>query len=328
MTFLINPREPSPLVSTSIAAVIAVGVLLLSGCSHSSSPPAAASTSSAAPSAPTAAPHPVEAAKVIFESADYDRQAQVIAGRNRMDLAGALDTLIKVRDLMANRPKTPSAAMGNGGPPKAIMDKMRRLLNPTKLKAMGELRNIMTQREMDVIVKHPKDRAIWLQGAQLDLAADHPRVTVRTDRGDFVLEIRPQGAEITAASFIALASAHFYDHHKFDRFVPGLLIQGGSLNGDGTGGPGYTIPDEDGTMLHDVGTLAMAKTAPNKAGSEFYIALGPAPQLDHHYTVFGLVIQGMDVVRKLTKGDTIISMTVTNLPDGYNTSEGVKIRRA
>ena len=97
--------------------------------------------------------------------------------------------------------------------------------------------------------------------------------------------------------------------------VPGFVIQGGDPNGDGTGGPGYRIADEPSGLLHVEGALAMAKSsAPNSAGSQFYVTLAPQPALDAKYTVFGKVTAGLDVVKAIVVGDIINRVTITESP--------------
>ena len=105
----------------------------------------------------------------------------------------------------------------------------------------------------------------------------------------------------------------FYDGLQFHRVEKGFVIQGGDPKGDGTGGPGYTIPDEASPLKHVDGALAMGR-APNKvnsAGSQFYITIGAQPDLDGGYTVFGHVTSGLDVVRTIAIGDKMTSIVIT-----------------
>jgi peptidylprolyl isomerase/peptidyl-prolyl cis-trans isomerase B (cyclophilin B) len=86
--------------------------------------------------------------------------------------------------------------------------------------------------------------------------------------------------------------------------VPGFVIQGGCPKGDGTGGPGYTLPAEFNKRKHLKGTLAMARTMdPNSAGSQFYICLDAIPHLDNQYTVFGQIVKGHEIPEKIRQGD-------------------------
>ncbi len=105
----------------------------------------------------------------------------------------------------------------------------------------------------------------------------------------------------------------------FHRVIPGFMAQGGDPSGTGTGGSGVNIPAEFNARKHVRGTVAMARTQdPNSADSQFYICFGDQPHLDGQYTVFGQVIQGMDVVDKIHQGDKIKKMTV-QLPDQKKT---------
>jgi peptidyl-prolyl cis-trans isomerase B (cyclophilin B) len=143
-------------------------------------------------------------------------------------------------------------------------------------------------------------------------AAGTRHATITTDKG--VIEVDLFGADepLTVANFVKLAKAKFYDGLIFHRVEPGFVIQGGDPEGTGMGGPGYTINLEVSPKhKHIEGALAMASTsAPNSAGSQFYITLAPAPSLDGKYAVFGQVTKGMDVVKNIAKGDKMLSIVV------------------
>jgi cyclophilin family peptidyl-prolyl cis-trans isomerase len=120
-----------------------------------------------------------------------------------------------------------------------------------------------------------------------------------TSLGSFTAELYDEIVPITANNFISLGNSGFYNNLIFHRVVAGFVIQDGDPLGTGYGGPGYTIPDEFSPLLHhnQAGILAMAHTsAPNSAGSQYYITLAPTPNLDGNYAVFGKVIEGLDVV--------------------------------
>lgn len=122
-----------------------------------------------------------------------------------------------------------------------------------------------------------------------------------TNRGLIVVELDPTQAPETVNSFVFLAQHHFYDGLKFHRVLPGTIIQGGDPNGDGSGGPGYSIKDEPVKGNYTAGTIAMAKTsAPNSAGSQFFINLADNTKtFPKNYTIFGHVVQGLDVAQKI-----------------------------
>jgi peptidyl-prolyl cis-trans isomerase B (cyclophilin B) len=148
---------------------------------------------------------------------------------------------------------------------------------------------------------------------------------IQTSKGTVKVEFYPADAPNTVASFIELADAGFYDGLKFHRVVPRFVVQGGDpltrtlttqdvqagVGGVGTGGPGWNQRAEFNDRKHVVGTLAMARSQhPDSAGSQFYICLEPQPSLDGQYTVFGQVIEGMDVVSTIQVGDVIESITI------------------
>lgn len=124
------------------------------------------------------------------------------------------------------------------------------------------------------------------------------------DFGTIKIKLNTEAAPKTSANFLKLVQEKFYDGLTFHRIAQDFVIQGGDPKGDGTGGPGYTIPAEIG-LKHTKGAIAMARLGdqvnPNKesSGSQFYIALNDLPMLDGQYTVFGQVIEGMDVVAKI-----------------------------
>jgi peptidyl-prolyl cis-trans isomerase B (cyclophilin B) len=141
--------------------------------------------------------------------------------------------------------------------------------------------------------------------------AKHYSATMVTSKGTIALSLDAAAAPVTVNNFVFLARNGFYDGLKFHRVEPNFVIQGGDPEGTGEGGPGYTIPDEKSGLIHGDGALAMAKTsAPNSAGSQFYITLGPQPSLDGNYTVFGQVTAGKEVTRAIVVGDTITKVTI------------------
>lgn len=137
-----------------------------------------------------------------------------------------------------------------------------------------------------------------------------------TSEGTFKVKLFDADAPNTVSNFVGLAEgtkewrdpatgerkkAPFYDGVIFHRVINGFMIQGGDRLGQGTGGPGYTFGDEFTPKLrHDkVGILSMANAGPNTNGSQFFITLGPTPHLDNRHSVFGEVVEGLDVVKKI-----------------------------
>jgi len=139
---------------------------------------------------------------------------------------------------------------------------------------------------------------------------------IETNKGVIKFEFYDKDAPNTVANFKKLANAKFYNGLKFHRVVPGFVIQGGCPKGNGTGDPGYKIKAEFNKKQHLDGTVAMARSQdPDSAGCQFYICLGPQPFLDGKYTVFGQVIEGMDVVHKIEIGDIMKKVSIEKLKE-------------
>ncbi len=140
----------------------------------------------------------------------------------------------------------------------------------------------------------------------------NPIVTIRMhDGGVIKAELYPEIAPNTVDNFISLANKGFYNGLIFHRVIPGFMIQGGCPQGNGTGGPGYSIPGEftangyTNDLRHTRGVLSMARAMdPDSAGSQFFIMHDDAPHLDGQYAAFGQVLEGMDVVDKIAATKT------------------------
>lgn len=148
--------------------------------------------------------------------------------------------------------------------------------------------------------------------------------TIATPRGDIVIQLRPDLAPETVNSFVFLAREGFFDGLTWHRVIPGFVAQGGDPLGTGTGGPGYNIPDEyTSEVLFDrPGLVAMASTGAgtNSGGSQFFITLAPTPNLNEQYTIFGEVIEGLEIVEGIPErdpatatapGEQMLSVTIT-----------------
>jgi len=127
-----------------------------------------------------------------------------------------------------------------------------------------------------------------------------------TSLGKFKVELFSDKAPITVGNFIKLIKEGFYDGLLFHRVIPNFMIQGGCPHGNGRGGPGYTIKDEfHPDLKHDSkGILSMANAGPNTGGSQFFITVEPTPWLDGKHSVFGKVIEGINVVEEISKVKT------------------------
>jgi peptidyl-prolyl cis-trans isomerase B (cyclophilin B) len=125
------------------------------------------------------------------------------------------------------------------------------------------------------------------------------------------MEFYPADAPKTVDNFVTLAKKGFYNNLTFHRVVPDFVVQGGCPKGNGTGGPGYTVPAEFNKQKHLRGSVAMARSQhPDSAGSQFYICYGATPHLDGNYTVFGKVTSGMEHVDRIKQGDRMKSVAI------------------
>ncbi|MDO8619267.1 MAG: peptidylprolyl isomerase [Candidatus Daviesbacteria bacterium] len=133
---------------------------------------------------------------------------------------------------------------------------------------------------------------------------------IQTAKGKIDFQIYPEATK-AASNFLILASNGFYDNLTFHR-VEDWVVQGGDPEGTGRGGPGYQFADEPVTRAYEKGIVAMANAGPNTNGSQFFILKKDYP-LDPNYTIFGKVIQGLDVVDKLMVGDTMQKVVIGTL---------------
>ncbi|GMU25307.1 MAG: peptidyl-prolyl cis-trans isomerase [Candidatus Uhrbacteria bacterium] len=134
-------------------------------------------------------------------------------------------------------------------------------------------------------------------------------VRIKTPKGDIVIQILPDEGPNAASNFAYLVGQRFYDGLTFHRVEPGFVIQGGDPRGNGTGGPGYSFEDDPVGLPYARGIVAMANAGPNTNGSQFFIMLADTP-LPPAYSIFGKVIEGMDVVDQIRVGDVMTSVTI------------------
>ena len=172
--------------------------------------------------------------------------------------------------------------------------------------------------------------------------AQNPIVTIEMEDGGVMkAELYPDVAPNTVNNFISLIQKGYYDGLIFHRVIPGFMIQGGCPNGNGMGGPGYSIKGEfahngvKNDLKHDRGVLSMARAMhPNSAGSQFFIMVEEAPHLDGQYAAFGKVTEGMEVADAIVSQPTdrmdrpkseqrIKSMTVETFGVDYPAPEKV-----
>lgn len=159
----------------------------------------------------------------------------------------------------------------------------------------------------------------------------NPEVTITMATGkEIKLELYPEKAENTVKNFIELADNNYYDGLKFHRVIKGFMIQGGCPDGTGMGNPGYSIKGEfsandyDNDLKHSRGVISMARSsAPDSAGSQFFIVHQDAQHLDGQYAAFGEVIEGMDVVDEIAEVDT----GARDLPKEEQLMESVEVEK-
>ncbi len=132
--------------------------------------------------------------------------------------------------------------------------------------------------------------------------------TIETGKGNIVLELFASDVPKTVNNFVFLSREGFYDGTTFHRVIPDFMVQGGDPTG--TGGPGYKFADEFTEHTHVSGALSMANAGPNTNGSQFFITYSPQYHLDGKHSVFGQLVDGMDVLKQIVKGDTIVGITI------------------
>ena len=141
-------------------------------------------------------------------------------------------------------------------------------------------------------------------------------VTMQTSRGEIKIELYPEHAPKTVNNFVFLVKEGYYDGVSFHRVIDGFVLQGGDPTGSGRGGPGYQFEDEvrANPLKHGTGYLSMANAGPNTNGSQFFITHAPQSHLDGRHTVFGKVVEGMDVVLSIRQGERMEKVTVEEKP--------------
>ncbi len=140
------------------------------------------------------------------------------------------------------------------------------------------------------------------------------KAEIKTEKGTMKVEFYDEDAPNTVANFVKLSKEGYYDGLTFHRVIPNFVVQGGCPNGDGRGGPGYTIDCEldGGNQYHDRGVLSMAHAGRNTGGSQFFIchSRDNTAHLDGNHTCFGKVVEGMDVIDNIRQGDKIEAVVI------------------
>src|SRR6056297_1899376 len=155
------------------------------------------------------------------------------------------------------------------------------------------------------------------------------QAVISTSKGDIRLDLFPEQAPVTVANFVNLAKRGYYDGLPFHRVIDDFMIQGGSPQGRGTGGPGYQFEDEfDKSLRHDrPGRLSMANAGPGTNGSQFFITHVPTPWLDDAHSIFGQVQGDEDqkVVDSIERGDTIAKVAISGDADAVLEAQSERV---
>jgi cyclophilin family peptidyl-prolyl cis-trans isomerase/HEAT repeat protein len=173
------------------------------------------------------------------------------------------------------------------------------------------------------------ERELWMpDGTVRALSAKAPSLVevhrvrgarVHTTQGVFTLRLDPETAPLAVNNFALLAEQGFFDGLYWHRVVPGFVVQTGCPRGDGWGGPGWTLPDEVSAVPYDEGSVGMARNTPHDTGgSQWFVTTGPTPHLVGDYTRFGDVSQGMEVVRRLERGDQILTVRIERVSEAFS----------
>lgn len=166
----------------------------------------------------------------------------------------------------------------------------------------------------------PKPKTYSSPPAMIIDASKNYTAIIETEKGNLVLELFAKDVPRTVNNFVFLAREGFYDGSTFHRVIPGFMVQGGDPTGTGRGNPGYAFADEFTEHTHLVGALSMANAGPNTNGCQFFITYAPQHALDGKHSVFGQLVEGMDVLKNLTpidpsrspqfEGDKLIRITI------------------
>ena len=217
----------------------------------------------------------------------------------------------------------------------AVFDSVNLKVNGQDLKASNILYKGTTYVPLRAVAEMLGKKVGWdgnTNTASIDDMEDqeNPVAVITMASGETIkLELYPKEAPVTVENFISLAKKGFYDGLTFHRIVPGFVVQGGDPNGNGTGGPGYTIKGEftqngvQNTIMHTRGIVSMARSAnPDSGGSQFFIVLDDANHLNGEYAAFGKVIEGMETVDKMAA----VEVDSRGMPSEKQVMKGITIQ--
>lgn len=144
----------------------------------------------------------------------------------------------------------------------------------------------------------------------LSVSARMPQAVIQTERGTITVELLGADAPMVVDAFVTLANKGYYRDTRFHRVVPNFVAQDGDPRGDGTGGPGFALRDALTRQRHDRGCFGLATSGPDTGGSQYYLCHAAQPHLNGHYTVFGRVLSGLDILDQVVQGDRVIRVDV------------------
>jgi cyclophilin family peptidyl-prolyl cis-trans isomerase len=255
------------------------------------------------------------ATAVVAGGLEADDPARTLAAAETMAAAGAkpADVALMAASaaLVLSRPEAVAAWLGRAAEAQAPAEQVAQLqaaLDRERPKIEAEL-------------------AKWQAEAEAD---DLPRVKLTTSAGELVVELFENEAANTVANFVSLVEKGFYDGTPFHRVIGGFMAQGGDPTGTGSGGPGHAIAcecDKPGARLHFRGSLSMAHAGKDTGGSQFFLTFRPTDHLDGRHTVFGRVIEGDEVLPRLTRTQDAEGRPVPGVqPDTIEKAEVVRKR--
>ena len=193
-----------------------------------------------------------------------------------------------------------------------IKESLAKLTLPKDIEAYNELKTCEAYLAGTNYIKVPVAYNHPIQWQTLLPLTDSSAVVIKTNKGNIRIVLNVQQAPGSVANFIQLCSDDFFDGKVFHRVVPNFVVQAGCPRGDGYGSLNYTIRSEFSNQYYDgEGYVGMASAGPHTEGTQFFITHCPTPHLDGKYTIFGRVVEGMDVVHALQIGDKIIDAILT-----------------
>jgi len=249
----------------------------------------------------------LDAAAPLLEKGSADLQRAWSMAFDRAFESGEPDYSVGALDAAAARGEAGRAlvtAHANDASP-VVREKARRLLVEKYGAAPGSFRPIPVATRLSTEDYDRLARAANESTLEAEIA---------TARGRFRVELLAEDAPLTVESFRALAGKRFFDGIVIHRVVPDFVVQSGDPRGDGSGGPGYAIRDEINPVRYGRGAVGMALSGADTGGSQWFVALSPQLHLDGGYTVFGRVVEGLDVLDRTEQDDRLVSVRVTSRP--------------